>query len=391
MSFMTNFAVLGLGLMGEAIVFDILTNTDANVFGFELIESRREELKIKYSDFGDRLKIEQLDLDMGIEVEENSLLNRFKQLGIQVTFGAIDYKFNEYLSKLCIEAGSSFLDLGGNPDVVRAQQKLDVSAKLKGVTIIPDCGLAPGMANVIAAHGMDQFEELESCHIRVGGLPQDPETILNYQQVFSIRGLTNEYLEDALVIRDGKIEKVSSLTEIEELSMSHPFEELEAFQTSGGTSNLPELYEGKISNLTYKTIRFPGHCQFIQFLKEFELLSSAPFPLNGDVNPREMVEFYLQKNLPRNKPDVVLIKIWINGKGKDFSKLTFELIDKYDPVSGFSSMARTTAFPISIMGIMISKNQIDAKGVLAGEKVTPKELFLEELEKRNIIFNISKI
>lgn len=391
MSFMTNFAVLGLGLMGEAIVFDILTNTDANVFGFELIESRREELKIKYSDFGDRLKIEQLDLDMGIEVEENSLLNRFKQLGIQVTFGAIDYKFNEYLSKLCIEAGSSFLDLGGNPDVVRAQQKLDVSAKLKDVTIIPDCGLAPGMANVIAAHGMDQFEELESCHIRVGGLPQDPETILNYQQVFSIRGLTNEYLEDALVIRDGKIEKVSSLTEIEELSMSHPFEELEAFQTSGGTSNLPELYEGKISNLTYKTIRFPGHCQFIQFLKEFELLSSAPFPLNGDVNPREMVEFYLQKNLPRNKPDVVLIKIWINGKGKDFSKLTFELIDKYDPVSGFSSMARTTAFPISIMGIMISKNQIDAKGVLAGEKVTPKELFLEELEKRNIIFNISKI
>ena len=387
---MTNFAVLGLGLMGEAIVFDLLTNTDSTVFGFELVESRRNELKAKYSDFGDRLKIEQLDLDMGIPLEENNLLIRLKQLEIHVAFGAIDYKFNEYLSKMCIEAGSSFLDLGGNPDVVRAQQKLDALAKSKGVTIIPDCGLAPGMANVIAAHGMDQFEKLESCHIRVGGLPQDPKTILNYQQVFSIRGLTNEYLEDALVIRDGKIEKISSLTEIEKLTMSHPYEDLEAFQTSGGTSNLPELYEGKINELTYKTIRYPGHCQFIQFLKEFELLSSNPYPLNEAVNPRAVVEFYLQKNLPQNKPDLVLIKIWINGEGKDFSKLSFELIDKYDPVTGFSSMARTTAFPISILGIMISKNQIDIKGVLAGEKVTPKKLFIDELRKRNIIFKISK-
>ncbi len=387
---MTNFAVLGLGLMGEGIMYDLLNNTDSNVFGFELIDSRRDELEKKYSDFGTRLKIEKLDLDMTIAVEKNNLLVRFQELDIQVTFGAIDYKFNEYLTKLCIEAGSSFLDLGGNPDVVRAQQKMDESAKSRGVIIIPDCGLAPGMANIIAAHGMDQFEELESCHIRVGGLPQDPETILNYQQVFAIRGLTNEYLEDALVIRGGKIEKVSSLTEIEELSMPHPFEKLEAFQTSGGTSNLPELYEGKINELTYKTIRYPGHCQFIQFLKEFELLSSTPYPLNGNINPRAVVEYYLQKNLPRDNPDLVLIKIWINGQGNDFSKLTFELIDRYDPESGFSSMARTTAFPISILGIMISNKQIDTKGVLAGEEVTPKELFLTELAKRNIIFNISK-
>ncbi|MCY3410953.1 MAG: hypothetical protein INQ03_04865 [Candidatus Heimdallarchaeota archaeon] len=378
---MDNFAVLGLGMMGKAICFDLINNTDAHVYGFELFEKRREELTTFFPK--DRFTA----LPLQLELEKTSdLPDQFAKYGIKVVFGAIDYKFNAYLTKICIDAQVNFLDLGGNPDIVHAQHAMTDRAKEEKVTIIPDCGLAPGMANVLAAGLMYEMDELDSCKIRVGGLPQHPKTILNYQQVFSIRGLTNEYLEDAEVIRDRKLIKVSSLTELEEVSFeSQEFPKLEAFQTAGGTSSLPSLFENQIQSLDYKTIRYAGHCQFIQFLKEFGLLSSEPYK---NTTPREVVEYCLQKTLPQQEPDLVLVKVEVKGKVDNLPKtVIFEIIDHYDQNTGFSSMARTTAFPISILGIMIADGRIHEFGVVPGERVTPHDDFISELAKRNIKIN----
>lgn len=390
---MKKYAVLGLGMMGEAILYDVLSNdSESKVYGFELREERREELEVKYHKFGDRISLHSLNLDLKMDFLHTDLFNILSKQGIKVVFGAIDYKFNGYLTRMCIEAGSHFLDLGGNPEVVTDQRTLDDQARNRGITVVPDCGLAPGMANVLAASIMGEFDSLDTCIIRVGGLPQEPKTILNYQQVFSIRGLTNEYLEDAEVIRGGKFERVESLTELEELNFEL-FDELptlEAFQTAGGTSSLPLIYEGKINSLDYKTIRYKGHCQFIKFLKEFQLLSSESYQ-GTKINPREVVETYLEKNLPRGQPDLVLVKIVVTGIKKDQNVRTvLEIQDKYDPITGFSSMARTTAYPIAIIGMMIANSQITERGVIAGESHVPYELFKDELNKRNIILKINE-
>lgn len=391
---MNNYAVLGLGLMGEAIVYDVLTHDNSSkVFGFELNEKRRNQLKDKFSNFGDRFVTFHLELDMSIEVKESPLVSLFNSNNITVVFGAIDYKFNVYLTKLCISTKSHFFDLGGNPDIVRSQQNLNLQAKEAGITVIPDLGLAPGMANVLAAHIMQKFDKLDECHIRVGGLPQ-PEfkkSILNYQQVFSIRGLTNEYLEDAIVIRDGKILKVKSMTEVEEIKFREPYGHLEAFQTAGGTSSLPELYEGKIPDLTYKTIRYPGHAQFIQFLIEYDLLSSDNNENLNNINPREVVEYYLQKHLPKGDPDAVLMRIRVCGTlaGKN-SMVVYDMIDTYDPKTKFTAMARTTAYPISIIGQMVANGVIGEKGVLTSETSVPGDRFLNELSIRKIKIDITE-
>ena len=145
---------------------------------------------------------------------------------------------------------------------------------------------------------MKKFDSIKACHLRVGGLPQEPKTILNYQQVFAIRGLTNEYVEDARIIRDGKIQIIPSLTELETLTFPEPWGVLEAFQTAGGPASLPDLYENQLEELTYKTIRFPGHLQFFKFLKDFEFLSSSPYPKRPTITPREVIEYYLSKKLP---------------------------------------------------------------------------------------------
>src|SRR4029079_15285384 len=133
-----------------------------------------------------------------------------------------------------IEAETNFCDLGGNNDVVAKELALDNEARVAGVNVIPDCGLAPGMVAVLVAHAAARFEKIDGIHIRVGGLPQNPKPPLDYQLVFSVEGLINEYVEPARIIRDGKIAIVESMTEIESLEFPPPFENMEAFQTSGG-------------------------------------------------------------------------------------------------------------------------------------------------------------
>src|SRR5205085_7942515 len=125
------------------------------------------------------------------------------------------------------------------------QLALDAEAKSAGINIIPDCGLAPGMVSVLAMHGANRFDEIEEIHIRVGGLPQNPQLPLNYQLVFSVEGLINEYIEVARVIRGGQITEVPSMTELESLVFDG-FPAHEAFQTSAGTSTLSDTFSGRM-------------------------------------------------------------------------------------------------------------------------------------------------
>ena len=388
---MVNYAVLGLGQMGSALCYDLLTfDSESRVFGLELDDNRRGVIVKKFQPYSNRFQAFPLDLKIDSAISTQYLVSFFHDHGIKVVFGAIDYKYNLFLTNICISAGVHFLDLGGNPAIVESQKNLTYEAQKANVTIIPDCGLAPGMVNIIAAQIMHKFEQLDECHIRVGGLPQKPETILKYQQVFSLRGLTNEYLEDAIIIRNGQIILVPSLTELETLLFPEPWGTLEAFQTAGGTSSLPELFNGKIKELTYKTIRFPGHCQFFVFLKEYGLLSSEPYPLNTQITPREVIEYYLANKLPKNDPDTVLIRITVSGirQGKKETQI-YQCIDLADPQTGLSAMARTTAFSISIIGQMIAHDVIKTRGVVPGELVVPEKEFMDALKKRKIIFDIT--
>jgi lysine 6-dehydrogenase len=388
---MVVYAVLGLGMMGRAICHDLLKydRTSSKVLGFDIDTKKREDLTKEFKkNFGDRFKTLPLELNLNTDVKNHHLINNFRHHDVTVVFGAIDYKFNYFLSKLCIETGCSFLDLGGNPSVVQLQKELEYKAKKAAITVIPDLGLAPGMVNIFAANGMRKFDQLHECHLRVGGLPQNPKTMLKYQRTFAIRGLTNEYLENAVVIRNGIKQTIPSLTELEELEFQKPWGILEAFQTAGGISSLPELFENQIDELTYKTIRYPGHYKYFRFLKELGLLSSDSFTKKPVITPREIVEYYLEQYLPINEPDVVLARISITGLiNGQHQKHTYELIDLMDQ-TGYSAMARTTAIPTSIIGQFIAHKKIITNGVVPGETVVPFNSFVDELKKRKIEFNV---
>jgi lysine 6-dehydrogenase len=302
--------------------------------------------------------------------------------GHAAVLSCVVYKLNEHLAGCAIEAATNFCDLGGNNDVVAKELALDSEARRRGISIIPDCGLAPGMVAVLVAHGVQRFEKVDDVRIRVGGLPRNPKPPLDYQLIFSVEGLINEYIEPARVVRDGQIVRVESMTELETLDFPAPFGTMEAFQTSGGTSTLPETYLGRLRNLDYKTIRFPGHCEKVKTMIDLGLCSSTPLDVDGmRLAPRRMLAELLVRNLPHDEPDVVLVRVEFSGGGKT---LRYDIIDSFDPKTGLSAMMRTTAFPAAIVALMMARGQIARKGALPQERCVPPELFMAELAKRRI-------
>ncbi len=157
---------------------------------------------------------------------------------------------------------------------------------------------------------------------------------------------------------------------------------MEAFQTSGGTSTLPETFLGKVQELDYKTIRYPGHCAKVKTMIDLGLCSSEPITVDGaQVKPRRVLGELLVRNLPADEPDVVLVRVEFVGEGR---RLRYDIIDYADEVNGLSAMMRTTAFPASIVALMMARNQTTAKGALPQERCIDPELFMTELAARKI-------
>lgn len=297
----------------------------------------------------------------------------------------VNYWYNLELSQIAIETSTNFCDLGGNNYVVDDQLALSEKAKQVGINIIPDCGLAPGMVSVLAMHGAKRFDEIEEIHIRVGGLPQEPKTSLEYQLVFSVEGLINEYIEKARVIRNSEITQVDSMTECESLAFED-FPPLEAFQTSGGTSTLPDTFLGKIKELDYKTIRYVGHCDKFKTMIDIGLCSSEEIEVDGrKIKPRRVFGNLLENYLPADEPDYVLIRLeFVGKKDGEAKRLKYDIVDKQDEETGLSAMMRTTSFPASIIAQMMASGEVSERGATPQEKVINPEKFVAELTRRGI-------
>ena len=375
--------VLGAGRMGYGAAFDLIHNSPdveaVTVADFHLDKAEETASKVGTA------RISATRVDAGNFDEAVKLFRSH-----DAVISCVNYWYNEWLSRAAIETKANFCDLGGNNYVVDKQLALDAEAKAAGINIIPDCGLAPGMVSVLAMHGAKQFDQLDEIHIRVGGLPQEPQPPLDYQLVFSVEGLINEYIEVARVIRNGKITEVPSMTELESLSFDG-FPPLEAFQTSGGTSTLPDTFLGKIKELDYKTIRYAGHCDRFKTMIELGLCSSEEMiHEERKITPRRVFADLLEKNLPADGPDYVLVRLEFAGRKDGVSNhFRYDIVDKQDETTGLSAMMRTTAFPASIIAQMMARGEVLERGATPQEKAIDPDKFVTELTRRGINVTIS--
>lgn len=359
--------IFGSGLMARAVAFDLVRQPDVErVYVIDRCKSQLRRLKRALAS----PKISTIEAD----ATDRTLLPLLADCAAAIS--CVPYSYNLRLTRMAILARTSLCDLGGNNTVVRRQLALSAAAEKVGVTVIPDCGLAPGITNILALDGFSRLDETESIHIRVGGLPRRPQPPLFYKLVFSARGLLNEYSEPCLVIKNGKLIRVPALTEPETVKFPSPFGTLEAFHTSGGTSTLPETFRGKVRNLDYKTIRYPGHRIM------FQLLLKAAVG-NWRRLPRSALACALEKALGFEEDDLVLLRVEVKGR-KDRKPLTlrYQLIDYADPAHRLTAMMRTTGFSAAIVALLLGRKQIKAKGVLPPERAVPAARFIAELRRR---------
>lgn len=287
---------------------------------------------------------------------------------------ALPYYFNEPMTRLALAAGCHFADLGGNTEIVLQQRRHEALAREKGLSVIPDCGLAPGMVNILAMEGMRRLDTTDAVRIYVGGLPQHPEPPLNYQIVYSLEGALDYYTTPSWVLRDGKAVQVDALSEIESQRFPEPVGDLEAFHTGGGISTLPFTWEGKVRTMEYKTLRYPGHAAIMQPIRELGLLGAEPIEVKGQrVAPRDVFIAAVRPRLWRPEGhDLVALRVQVSGVRQSASAAsTFELLDYYDTTRGISAMMRTTGYSLALTGLMQASGTISTPGVHTPDEVVP--------------------
>jgi lysine 6-dehydrogenase len=371
--------VLGAGLQGSACAYDLLQNP-------EVSQVRLADLKLDHLApylaplSGPRLLPTPLDVR-----DREAVLAVMRES--DAVMSAIPYYFNYPLAELAVEAGVHFSDLGGNTEIVFQQKQLHPRAQEKGVTIVPDCGVAPGMVNIFAEHGIRQLDTVESVRIYVGGLPQHPEPPLNYQIVYSLEGVLDYYTTLSWVLRDKKRAQVVALSERETVRFPAPVGDLEAFHTAGGLSTMAWRYEGKIPTMEYKTLRYPGHAEIMETIRSLGLLDLEPVDVKGlKVVPRDVFVSVVGPKLTKPKGrDILALRVTVTGtKGGQPARRGFDLIDRYDEAHGISAMMRTTGFSLSITGQMQVRGEVQPPGVWTPDECMPAERYIAELRKRGM-------
>ncbi|HZW95935.1 MAG TPA: saccharopine dehydrogenase C-terminal domain-containing protein [Candidatus Eremiobacteraceae bacterium] len=385
--------VIGSGMMGSAAAFDMACQSQ--VESVSLADSdlkRAREVAARINKIIGDKKVHAVALDAASERAAAKLMRSH-----DAALSAVPYRLNLGLAKAAIEARCHLADLGGNNTVVRQELALASKAEKRGVALAPDCGLSPGMASILGGELVRRLGgRADALKLYVGGLPEKPMPPFHYQLVFSVEGLINEYVEPARILRKGKLVTVDPLTEPEEFHMPG-FAPLIAFQTSGGTSTLPESFEGKVGECFEKTLRYPGHYDLLCELKALGLFSSDKMRVNGaEITPRAVMLKIFEGKFAGKGPDVCLMRLeahesirspgvrgLLGGRLKG-RVATFTMVDHYDPKTDMSAMMRTTAFPASIVVQMLASGGISKRGGVLQERDVPADLFLDEMSKRGI-------
>lgn len=372
-------AVLGAGLMGKQAAGDLIANEKVEKVYLADLNVAQADLFVEHLGSA---KLEAIYLDANDDEALKAVISK-----ADVVINALFYTFNEKVARLAIECGVHSVDLGGHiGGATDAVLSMHEEAEKKGVTLIPDLGVAPGMINILSGYGASKLDQVQDIKLYVGGIPVDPEPPLEYNHVFSLDGVFDHYTDPSHVIRRGELLEVDSLSEIEHIEFEG-FGELEAFHTSGGTSTLTETFED-VETLEYKTLRYKGHAEKFKLLVDlgFTDRDKTVTIAGNQIKLRDVLREVLTPITELgDKQDAVLLRVLVSGL-KNEETLTFEytMITVRDQETGVTAMARATAYTISAVAQMIGEGIIDRKGSYPPELIVPGAEYIEEMAKRGV-------
>jgi len=380
------FLVIGAGKQGSACAFDLLRQPATSA----VVVADKDVGQVPA--FLDPWRGKQLEL-LALDLDDEAAVRKAIARADAVCCAA-PYFFNARLTRFSIEEGKHFCDLGGNTAIVFEQKAMHDLAAQRGVSVVPDCGVAPGMVNILAGEGIRRLDVADTVRIYVGGLPQRPEPPLNYMVVYSLEGCLDYYTSPSWVLREGKRTQVEALSELEAIEFPAPWGRLEAFHTGGGISTMPFTWEGKVRTMEYKTLRYPGHVAIMKPIRDLGLIGDAPIDVDGlPVRPRSL---FIAATAPALvKPqgrDLIALRVEVSGT-KDGKRAgwRWQTVDLYDEAHHVTAMMRTTGYSLAITGIMQLDGRIARPGVYAPDEIVPAQPMIAELARRGIVLTESAL
>jgi lysine 6-dehydrogenase len=379
------YAVLGAGRQGVAAAYDMALHGDAKeVILADLDLSLAQAGALKVNSLLGREIVSARRVDAADEAALAALL-----VGRDAALSTVPPYLNFGISRAAITARTHLCDLGGEIEYVWHQLALEEEAREAGVSIIPDCGLLPGMGNTLAAHAMGKMESPRELRIWVGGIPQEPLPPFNYGLYFPVEGLTMEYNGEATVLRDGRLTKLPPFAEVETIEFPEPLGLCEAFITTAGASTCPWTYEGRLDIFQEKTVRYPGHAAMFGAYRALGLFSPEPVTVKGQsVAPADLYHALLEPKLrAAGNRDVVVLRLSCKGmdQGRE-TEVVIDFMDFYDDETGFTAMERTTAFPASIVAQLMAQGETP-RGAIRLELAVPPLPFLAQALRRGFTFD----
>jgi len=376
------YAVLGAGRQGTAAAYDMARWGDARrviLADRDLEMARRAAERVNTMVGKGAAEPAQLD------VTDLSAVQRLLT-GVDACLSAVPYGYNLNITRAAINARANMCDLGGNTDIARQQHALDAEARKAGVSIIPNCGQVPGMGTSLMVYAIELLDEAVDVYMWDGGIPQKPRPPFNYLLTFSIAGLTNEYAEPAVFLRDWKVTEVEPITELEAVQFPDPIGTLEAFVAGGGTDTMPWTFEGRLRTLQNKTLRHPGHFAQLRAFYDLGLWDLEPTRVGGaEMIPRDVFHALFEPKVTfAGDRDIVIVRVKTVGKknGRDAEAIV-EVIDYFDEVTGFTAMERCTGWSAAIVAEMMAVGRT-RRGTGGVETQVPARIFVQELRRRGV-------
>ena len=330
-------AVVGMGVIGDLVA------TMCRLHGYDVVGIDNRKLKsattIRRGDVADK--------DFMSNVLEDC----------DAIISCLPYNLTRFVVEAAFDKGIHYFD--ATEDVQMTNYIKDKAKNARGA-MVPQCGLAPGFIGIVASHLAQGFKKIDTIKMRVGALPQNPTGKLGYAINWSIEGLVNEYIEECDIIKEGKVQKVSPMSMLETLRIDGT--EYEAFTTSGGLGTMTETYKGKVKNLDYKSIRYPGHCKMMKFLLDDLKMKDKRWELMK----------IMQNALPPCDQDKVLVYASVTGE-KNGKVQTVEFVKEYEPkiINGtpYKAIAWTTAAAIVSAVQMVDKGHLPQRGFVKQEDI----------------------
>jgi len=354
-----SYLVLGAGMVGSVIAADLASRGGKRLLVADASRDALDRARERIRRLAPRARFETVECDASAPQEVRRLAGT-----ASMVFGALPSHLGFAALTAILEAGRPCCDISFMPEDFRS---LDRLARRKGVTAVPDCGVAPGLSNLLAGWGCTRLARPERLEILVGGLPARRTWPFEYKAGFSPRDVIEEYTRPARLVEHGRIVVREALSEPELVELPG-VGTLESFNTDGLRSVADTL---KVPFMREKTLRYPGHIELMRVFRATGLFAKEPVEVDGlRIRPIDLLAKLLfpKWTYEEGEEDLTVMRVSVEGTdGGVPTRLVWDLLDRADPVSRCTSMSRTTAFPCAIVGRMIAAGRIRTPGVVPPE------------------------